>query len=182
MFGDGLFHGQLVAGNFVPSQQTDFIFTVAGEELGFVGAIAIVVLLGIVVARALRIAARADDLFGTLIASGVAVWFAFQSFVNIGMTIGIMPDHRPAAAVRLLRRLGRIRRHDRHRHAPVRPPPPQRLRVAGRVFEQAAASGRPGPRAYVVGAKMIVVTFLSPIPATLMPGNWSSESMVPLNP
>ena len=50
-----------------------------------------VVEVGIVVARALRIAARADDLFGTLIASGVAVWFAFQSFVNIGMTIGIMP-------------------------------------------------------------------------------------------
>jgi rod shape determining protein RodA len=75
----------------VPSQQTDFIFTVAGEELGFVGALAIVVLLGVVVARALRIAARADDLFGTLIAAGVAVWFVFQSFVNIGMTIGIMP-------------------------------------------------------------------------------------------
>ena len=91
MFGEGLFHGHLVAGNFVPSQQTDFIFTVAGEELGFVGTITIVVLLGIVVARALRIAARADDLFGTLIASGVATWFAFQSFVNIGMTIGIMP-------------------------------------------------------------------------------------------
>ena len=91
MFGEGLFHGHLVAGNFVPSQQTDFIFTVAGEELGFVGTITIVVLLGIVVARALRIAARADDLFGTLIASGVAIWFAFQSFVNIGMTIGIMP-------------------------------------------------------------------------------------------
>ena len=91
MFGEGLFHGQLVAGNFVPSQQTDFIFTVAGEELGFVGTITIVVLLGIIIARALRIAARADDLFGTLIASGVAIWFAFQSFVNIGMTIGIMP-------------------------------------------------------------------------------------------
>ena len=91
MFGEGLFHGHLVAGNFVPSQQTDFIFTVAGEELGFVGTITIVVLLGIVIARALRIAARADDLFGTLIASGVAIWFAFQSFVNIGMTIGIMP-------------------------------------------------------------------------------------------
>jgi rod shape determining protein RodA len=91
IFGEGLFHGQLVAGNFVPSQQTDFIFTVAGEELGFVGALAIVVLLGVVVARALRIAARADDLFGTLIAAGVAVWFVFQSFVNIGMTIGIMP-------------------------------------------------------------------------------------------
>ena len=91
MFGQGLFHGQLVAGNFVPSQQTDFIFTVAGEELGFVGTITIVVLLFIVIVRAIRIAARADDLFGVLIASGVAIWFAFQSFVNIGMTIGIMP-------------------------------------------------------------------------------------------
>jgi rod shape determining protein RodA len=91
MFGTGLFHGQLVAGNFVPSQQTDFIFTVAGEELGFVGTITIVVLLGIVIVRALRIASRADDLFGMLVASGVATWFAFQSFVNIGMTIGIMP-------------------------------------------------------------------------------------------
>jgi rod shape determining protein RodA len=91
MFGEGLFHGQLVAGNFVPSQQTDFIFTVAGEELGFVGTITIVVLLAIVIVRAIRIAARADDLFGVLIASGVAIWFAFQSFVNIGMTIGIMP-------------------------------------------------------------------------------------------
>jgi rod shape determining protein RodA len=82
MFGQGLFHGQLVAGNFVPSQQTDFIFTVAGEELGFVGTIVI---------RALRIATRADDLFGLLVASGIAIWFTFQSFVNIGMTIGIMP-------------------------------------------------------------------------------------------
>jgi rod shape determining protein RodA len=91
MFGHGLFHGQLVAGNFVPSQQTDFIFTVAGEELGFVGTITIVVLLGIVIIRALRIATRADDLFGMLVASGIAIWFVFQSFVNIGMTIGIMP-------------------------------------------------------------------------------------------
>src|SRR5580658_7194199 len=91
MFGQGLFHGQLVAGNFVPSQQTDFIFTVAGEELGFTGTIVIVFLLGVVIVRALRIATRTDDLFGVLIASGVAIWFAFQSFVNIGMTIGIMP-------------------------------------------------------------------------------------------
>jgi rod shape determining protein RodA len=91
MFGTGLFHGQLVAGNWVPSQPTDFIFTVAGEELGFVGTIVIVFLLGVVVVRALRIAARADDLFGMLVASGIAVWFTFQSFVNIGMTIGITP-------------------------------------------------------------------------------------------
>ena len=91
MFGQGLFHGQLVAGNFVPSQQTDFIFTVAGEELGFVGTSVIVFLLGVVIIRALRIATRADDLFGLLVASGIAMWFVFQSFVNIGMTIGIMP-------------------------------------------------------------------------------------------
>jgi rod shape determining protein RodA len=91
LLGTGLFHGQLVAGSFVPSSDTDFIFTVAGEELGFVGCIVIVVLLGIVVVRALRIATLADDLFGMLVASGVAMWFAWQSFVNIGMTIGIMP-------------------------------------------------------------------------------------------
>jgi rod shape determining protein RodA len=91
MFGHGLFHGSLIAGNFVPSQSTDFIFTVAGEELGFAGCIAIVALLGVVVARALRIAARAEDQFGMLVAGGIAVWFTFQTFVNVGMTIGIMP-------------------------------------------------------------------------------------------
>jgi rod shape determining protein RodA len=89
--GHGLFHGSLTAGNFVPSQSTDFIFTVAGEELGFAGCIAIVVLLGVVITRALRIAARADDQFGTLVAGGIAIWFAFQAFVNIGMTIGLAP-------------------------------------------------------------------------------------------
>jgi rod shape determining protein RodA len=89
--GHGLFHGSLIAGNFVPSQSTDFIFTVAGEELGFAGCVAIIVLLGVVIARALRIAARADDQFGTLAATGIAIWFTFQAFVNVGMTIGIMP-------------------------------------------------------------------------------------------
>lgn len=91
MYGHGLFHGTLIAGGYVPSQSTDFIFTVAGEELGFVGCIAIIALLAVVVVRAMRIAARADDQFGTLAASGIAVWFAFQTFVNVGMTIGIMP-------------------------------------------------------------------------------------------
>ena len=91
MFGKGLFHGTFTGGNFVPSVQTDFIFTVAGEELGFVGCAVIVGLLGIVVFRAIRIAGRTDDLFGMLVAAGVATWFLFQSFVNVGMTIGIMP-------------------------------------------------------------------------------------------
>jgi rod shape determining protein RodA len=89
--GQGLFHGQLIAGNFVPEQHTDFIFAVAGEELGFVGTMVIIGLLAVVLLRALRIAARADDQFGLLVASGIAIWFAVQSFVNIGMTIGIMP-------------------------------------------------------------------------------------------
>jgi rod shape determining protein RodA len=91
LLGQGLFHGQLVAGNFVPEQHTDFIFAVAGEELGFVGCAVIIALLGLVLLRALRIAARADDQFGMLVAAGVAIWFGVQSFVNIGMTMGIMP-------------------------------------------------------------------------------------------
>jgi rod shape determining protein RodA len=91
LHGQGLFHGTFTGGNFVPSVQTDFIFTVAGEELGFVGAAAIVALLGIVVFRAIRAAQIADDMFGMLVASGVAIWFIFQTFVNVGMTIGIMP-------------------------------------------------------------------------------------------
>ena len=89
--GLGLFHGTFTGGNFVPSVQTDFIFTVAGEELGFIGCAVIVALLAIIIFRAIRAAQIADDMFGMLIAGGVAIWFLFQSFVNIGMTIGIMP-------------------------------------------------------------------------------------------
>jgi rod shape determining protein RodA len=89
--GQGLFHGQLVAGNFVPEQHTDFIFAVAGEELGFVGCLVIIGLLALVLVRALHIAYRADDQFGMLVAAGIAIWFGVQSFINIGMTVGIMP-------------------------------------------------------------------------------------------
>ena len=89
--GQGLFHGAQTQGKFVPAQQTDFIFTVAGEELGFVGAALVVLLLGLVLWRAARIALHAEDLFGRLVATGILCWFAFQSFENIGMTLGIMP-------------------------------------------------------------------------------------------
>ena len=91
LHGQGLFHGQLVAGGFIPEQHTDFIFSVAGEEFGFIGEMVIIGLLAIVLLRAFRIAARADDQFGMLVASGVGIWFAVQSFINVGMTIGIMP-------------------------------------------------------------------------------------------
>src|SRR5215469_15616630 len=89
--GQGLFHGQLVACGFVAEQHTDFIFAVAGEEIGFIGEMVIIVLLALLLLRTLHIAARADDQFGMLVASGIAIWFGVQSFINIGMTIGIMP-------------------------------------------------------------------------------------------
>jgi rod shape determining protein RodA len=89
--GTGLFHGPQTQGAFVPEQQTDFVFTVAGEELGLVGSGGLVVLLGVVLWRGCRIAARAGDPFGMLLAAGVTCWFAVQAFENIGMTLGIMP-------------------------------------------------------------------------------------------
>jgi rod shape determining protein RodA len=89
--GKGLFHGPQTQGRFIPEQQTDFVFTVAGEELGLVGAGGIILLLGLVLWRGLRIASQATDPFGRLVAAGVVSWFGFQSFVNIGMTLGIMP-------------------------------------------------------------------------------------------
>jgi rod shape determining protein RodA len=89
--GKGLGQGSQTNGQFVPEQQTDFIFTVAGEELGFIGAGTIILLFTILLWRACRIAANADDMFGVLVASGATCWLAFQTFENIGMTLGIMP-------------------------------------------------------------------------------------------
>ncbi|MBT2489014.1 rod shape-determining protein RodA [Streptomyces sp. ISL-96] len=89
--GTGLFKGSQTTGQFVPEQQTDFVFTVAGEELGFLGAALILLLLGVVLWRACRIARETTELYGTIVAGGIIAWFAFQSFENIGMTLGIMP-------------------------------------------------------------------------------------------
>jgi len=91
LLGKGLFHGTQTTGQFVPEQQTDFVFTVAGEELGFLGAVLIILLVGIMLWRACRIARNAPDLCSTIIAAGILAWFGFQSFENIGMTLGIMP-------------------------------------------------------------------------------------------
>jgi len=89
--GSGLFHGPQINGGHVPAASTDFIFATAGEELGFVGAAAIVLLLAVVMWRGLRIAIHAPDLFGRVIAAGVVCWFAFETFENVGMNLGIMP-------------------------------------------------------------------------------------------
>lgn len=91
VFGQGLFHGSQTRAGFVPEQHTDFVFTVAGEELGLVGAGVLIALLAVVVWRATVIAARTDDVFGRLAAAGIACWFGFQAFQNIGMCLGIMP-------------------------------------------------------------------------------------------
>ncbi len=91
LFGQGLFHGSQTQSGFVPEQHTDFVFTVAGEELGLVGAGVVIALLLAVLWRAARIAAKADDMFGRLAGAGVVCWFGFQAFQNIGMCLGIMP-------------------------------------------------------------------------------------------
>ncbi|GAA1596878.1 rod shape-determining protein RodA [Kribbella hippodromi] len=91
VFGQGLFHGGQTQNAFVPEQHTDFVFTVAGEELGLIGAGAIIALFAVILFRGLRIAVTARDAFGRLVATGIVCWFAFQAFENIGMTLGIMP-------------------------------------------------------------------------------------------
>ena len=91
LIGTGLFNGPQTNGRFVPEQQTDFIFTVAGEQLGFIGSGAILILYLILLMRGFSIARRTSDPFGRLVCTGVIAWFAFQIFENIGMTMGLMP-------------------------------------------------------------------------------------------
>ena len=91
LLGTGLFNGPQTSGRFVPEQQTDFIFTVAGEQLGFVGSGGILILYLVLLMRAFSIARRTNDPFGRLVCTGVIAWFAFQMFENIGMTLGMMP-------------------------------------------------------------------------------------------
>jgi rod shape determining protein RodA len=91
LFGKGLFEGPQTNGRFVPEQQTDFIFTVAGEELGFLGSSLILGLYLVILMRAFSIARRSNELFGRIVTVGVIAWFAFQIFQNIGMTMGLMP-------------------------------------------------------------------------------------------
>jgi rod shape determining protein RodA len=91
LIGTGLFNGPQTNGRFVPEQQTDFIFTVAGEEIGFLGSGLIIILLFIILMRGFSIARRSTDPYGTLVCTGVIAWFAFQIFENIGMTLGLMP-------------------------------------------------------------------------------------------
>ena len=91
IFGQGLYNGILTQNSLLPAKHTDFIFAVAGEELGFIGAVIIVLLIVFIVVRCFIIAYNAKDTLGTLIALGVGVMILVQSFENIGMTVGVTP-------------------------------------------------------------------------------------------
>ena len=92
LFGRGLFaEGTQTSFEYVPEQETDFIFTAVAEQLGFVGGVLVVAAFAVIIWRLLVIAANARDRFGALIAAGLAAMMVFHVFVNVGMTIGIMP-------------------------------------------------------------------------------------------
>jgi rod shape determining protein RodA len=91
LFGRGYLSGTQTNLDFVPEQHTDFIFTVVGEEFGFLGSAFVLVLFAILIWRAIRISYLSKDPFGTYVAAGVASMFAIQMFVNVGMVLGIMP-------------------------------------------------------------------------------------------
>jgi len=91
LFGKGLYHGTQTQLNFVPENSRDFIFTAVGEETGFLGSLALIVLALFVVGSAMRAVFSAQDRFGLLLSVGLVTMLAFHMIVNIGMTIGIMP-------------------------------------------------------------------------------------------
>ncbi len=90
-WGRGLGNGTQTQLNFLRVQHSDFIFAVLGEELGFMGATALLVLYGLLFTRCLRVAARSRDSFGQLLAVGVTSMLLFQAFVNVGMNVGLLP-------------------------------------------------------------------------------------------
>jgi rod shape determining protein RodA len=89
--GRGVAHATQTSGHFLPENQTDFIFAVVGETYGFVGAALVLSLYALLIWRMLRILTMAKNLYGALIVGGVLAMIMFQVFVNVGMTIGIMP-------------------------------------------------------------------------------------------
>jgi len=91
IFGKGFLRGTQTQLQFIPEQHSDFIFAAIGEEFGFIGAAFVLSLFAVVIWRALTIAAQAPDLFGYLLASGIAVMTAFHVFANVGMTLGLLP-------------------------------------------------------------------------------------------
>lgn len=90
-WGRGLGHGPQSQLNFVPFKHTDFIFAALAEEMGFVGAFAVILLFGVILYRILKIAMLSRDYFGMFLATGIFAMLFFHIFINIGMNLGIMP-------------------------------------------------------------------------------------------
>ncbi len=90
-WGRGLFKGQYHRHNYLPVRETDFIFAVLGEELGFIGGALIIFMYFLLLSRLISISIQAKDDYGSLIVMGIVFMFAFQIIENIGMTMGIMP-------------------------------------------------------------------------------------------
>lgn len=91
ILGKGLFQGSQVQLHFLPEHHTDFIFSIIGEEFGFIGAFIVLLLFFTLIYRTIKIASEAQDLFGVLLVIGFSSMIAFHVLVNVGMTIGIMP-------------------------------------------------------------------------------------------
>lgn len=91
LLGKGWMKGTQTQLNFLPEQYTDFIFSVVGEEWGFAGALFLILLFVVIIARGIRIAWKADDRFGYLLAVGIVTLISFHVLVNIGMAIGFLP-------------------------------------------------------------------------------------------
>ena len=90
-WGYGWQHGRLTKGNYVPAQHTDFIFSICGEEFGFIGSVFVICMFMLILSRVLYIAKSSNDQFASLLSVGIFSYFAFHIFINIGMSIGIMP-------------------------------------------------------------------------------------------
>jgi rod shape determining protein RodA len=91
LWGQGYLQGPQTQLRFFPVRHTDFIFSVIGEELGFVGSMVFIVLLAFVILRALRVAMIARDTFGRLLCAGIAATLFLQTYINLGMQVGLMP-------------------------------------------------------------------------------------------
>ncbi|MFH1963122.1 MAG: rod shape-determining protein RodA [bacterium] len=91
LFGKGLLNGTQNQLGFLPERQTDFIFSVIGEELGFIGATVLLFLFCVIIYRGISIAFSSRDMFGCLLATGIVSMIAVQLFINIGIATGIMP-------------------------------------------------------------------------------------------
>ncbi|MEL6471284.1 MAG: rod shape-determining protein RodA [Cyanobacteria bacterium J06623_4] len=91
LWGRGLFQGTQTQLSFIPEQHTDFIFSAVGEELGFVGGMALLIAFWLICLRLVMIAQNAKDNFGSLLAIGVLSMIVFQAVVNICMTVGLAP-------------------------------------------------------------------------------------------